>query len=102
MIPIGHGNLYPIRMLVHTPNTLKGKKGQVPFFSIHGGGAIAGSIDLHKPFACLQATKLNAVVFNPMYMLAGTKYGIPGRLSTAEEMANGIIAAIKYVHQNAD
>ena len=37
-----------------------------------------------------------------MYMLAGTKYGIPGRLSTAQEMADGIIATVKYVHQNAN
>lgn len=37
-----------------------------------------------------------------MYMLAGTKYGDPAKLATAEEMADGLIATIKYVHENAD
>lgn len=38
VVPVGYGNLHPLRMLVHTPKALKGKPGanlHVPYFSLH-------------------------------------------------------------------
>ena len=125
IVPAGFGNIFPVRMLVHTPKSLKGKKNLVPYFCMHQGGAIGGSPDLNKPFACHYAVTLQCVAFNPTYMLAGTAYGetpeiqmkvpdgqggetemklpaYPGRQATGDEMANGIIATIRYVHENCE
>ena len=81
IVPVGYGNIIPVRMLVHTPKSLKGQKGLIPYFELHQGGAIGGEPDLNIPFCCYYAVTLGCVVFNPMYILAGTKYGASDAMS---------------------
>jgi len=33
-VPLGYGNLLPVRMTVHTPKNMKGKNGLIPLFSL--------------------------------------------------------------------
>jgi len=81
-------------MLVHTPNTLKGTKGNVAIIEVHSGGCIGGSIDQNKPIGCLMAIKSNAIVFNCKYRLAGS--GASGM-----QMTSDVVACIKHVKDNA-
>lgn len=81
-------------MLVHTPKSLKGTKGNVAWFDFHGGGAIGGSPDLHSKPCSYTAAHLNVIVFNPTYRLAGE--------GTAEQMAGDGVASLKHVIDKAD
>ena len=80
---------------------------------------------MHAYTACFYAVTFGCVVFNPSYRLAGTMYGatkeskmsmpdgkggmmeltIPsyeGRWATADEMANDVIASLRYVCEKAE
>lgn len=60
-----YGNDIEVRVLIHTPKTLKDQKNRFAFIDVHGGGAIGGSPEINTPTACYEAIQLNAVVFNP-------------------------------------
>ena len=93
-IPAQYGNDVEGKVLIHTPKSLKGTKGNVAFIDMHSGGCIAGSAELNKPFDCFMALNNCAIVFNPKYRLAGTG-------ATADQMASDVVAVIKWIRAKA-
>lgn len=89
-----YGNDIEVRVLIHTPKTLKDQKNRFAFIDVHGGGAIGGSPEINTPTACYEAIQLNAVVFNPQYRLADQGAKI-------DQVACEIVAVIKWMHENA-
>ena len=90
-IPAAFGNDVEGKVLVHVPKNLKNTKGNVAIIDVHGGGAIGGSPELNKAPACYSAILNCAIVFNPMYRLAGSG-------ATADQMAGDIVAIVKWIH----
>lgn len=102
-----------------------GQTGVVPYVTLHGGGGFAGSVDLQAIYDRHYAMKLKVKVFAVQYLLAGSVYGdapestckwpdgqggeveypIPateGKWCSADESANCTLAALRYIHENAD
>jgi len=93
-VPTTHDGDYEVQVLVHTPKSLSGKESRPCIVYAHGGGAIAGTAELHKVFLSHMAMTCEVVVFNVDYRLApGTK--CPNNVLDFYE-------AIKYVASHAD
>lgn len=93
-IPAQYGNDVEGKVLIHTPKSIKGSKGNVAFIDVHSGGCIAGSPELNKAFCCYTALNNCALVFNPKYRLAGSG-------ATADQMASDIVALVKWIRAKA-
>ena len=93
-VPTCHDGEYDVIVKVITPKTLQGKKNNAAYVYAHGGGAVGGTVEQHKPFLDLMAINGNFVVFNVDYRLApGTK---------CPNNVKDFYMAIKYVANNAE
>jgi len=81
-------------VLIHTPKSIKGTKGNVAFIDCHGGGCIGGSPDQNKAFCSFMALNNCAIVFNVKYRLTTT--GV-----SADQMAGDVVALIKWIREKA-
>jgi len=69
-VPVRDGNDAPVKVLVHTPKTLRDKKDNIAVIYAHGGGVISGTAEMYKPMMAALAFETNVVVFNVDYRLA--------------------------------
>lgn len=92
-IPIRDGNNSEVKVLVHTPKTLKGKKSNTAVVYAHGGGVISGTAEMYKPMMSALAFETDSVVFNVDYRLA-PEVKCPGNILD-------FYCALKYVVENS-
>ena len=69
-VPTSHDGEYEVTTLVHTPRYLVGKESRAAIIYAHGGGVVACSALMFKPFLANVAVECGVVVFNVDYRLA--------------------------------
>ena len=69
-VPTKHDGDYAVPVLVHTPKAIKSKSDKAAIIYAHGGGVVAGSANLYKPYLSSLALDCGVVVFNVDYRLA--------------------------------
>ena len=69
-VPTSHDGKYEVTTLVHTPKHLIGKKSNAAIVYAHGGGVVACSAEMFKPYLANVAAECGVVLFNVDYRLA--------------------------------
>ena len=69
-VPVRDGNDSTVKILVHTPKSLKEIKKKTGVVYAHGGGVISGTAEMYKPMMSALAIETDSVVFNVDYRLA--------------------------------
>jgi acetyl esterase/lipase len=92
-IPTNHCGCYEVSVHVYTPKNNLGKKKNPCLIYAHGGGVVASSAEIYKPWLVQLAFDSEIVVFNVDYRLAPeTKY---------PNNAKDFYECIRYVSRNA-
>ena len=93
-VPTNHDGRYNVPIQVYTPKKLKGNKNNPALLFAHGGGAIALTAEIYKPWLLLLAFHSNIVIFNVDYRLAPE--------TKCPNNAKDFYESVKYVSSNAE
>ena len=93
-VPTDHDGKYDVTVHVYTPKKLKGNAKNAAYLYAHGGGAVAATAAVMKPWLDYIAVVGNVVVFNVDYRLAPE--------TKCPNNVKDFYMAIKYVSDNAD
>ena len=92
-VPTSHCGAYDVAMHVYTPKKLTDQTQLPGLIYAHGGGVVASSADIYKPWLVQIAAHCDIVVFNVDYRLAPeTKY---------PNNAKDFYECVRYVSKNA-
>ncbi|KAL5253801.1 hypothetical protein ACHWQZ_G013541 [Mnemiopsis leidyi] len=92
-VPTTHHTAFSVPVHVYTPNTLARNSHNAAYIYAHGGGGVASTAALAKPWLDYIAVKCGVVVFNVDY-----------RLSPEVKSPNNVLdfyECLKYIHSNA-
>ena len=92
-VPTTHHSAYNVPVHVYTPKTLALKTCNSVYIYAHGGGGVASTATLAKPWLDYIAVKCGVVVFNVDY-----------RLAPEVKSPNNVLdfyECLKYIHNNA-
>ena len=69
-VPTNHNGFYNVPVQVYTPKSINGFKENPALLYAHGGGAIAMTAEIYRPWLLQLAYHANIVIFNVDYRLA--------------------------------
>merc|ERR1711992_338667 len=93
-VPTDHDGKYEVTVHVYTPKKLKGNAKNAAYLYAHGGGAVAATAAVMKPWLDYIAVVGDVVVFNVDYRLAPE--------TKCPNNVKDFYMAVKYVIENAE
>lgn len=93
-VPTEHDGKYDVLVHVYTPKKLSGNTKNAAYVYAHGGGAVACTASIFKPWLALLAVDCNVVCFNVDYRLAPE--------TKCPNNVKDFYMAIKYIVENAE
>jgi acetyl esterase len=93
-VPTFHDGIHDVPVQIYTPKNINRNKSNAALIYAHGGGAIAMTAEIYKPWLLLLSYHANIVLFNVDYRLAPE--------TKCPNNAKDFYEAVKYISNNSE